>query len=215
MSWDDPVARAFRSGRFLEAQSLLTRKRECSEADQVLLAEVLHFIGDRAQANASARQLIATGRLTALNASRCGAVLADCLWYEGRVTQALEMLGKSVRLAEESKDVAEIARVSSHLLERTCDQRGFDGSLPLARRVRTYAARSGDPHVRAAVHNVFGRLEGRAGRLDSARKHFHLSRTLLATEPNLYLSSSAWLDEAVVLGIIGDIEQAIILAKLA
>jgi DNA-binding NtrC family response regulator len=37
---------------------------------------------------------------------------------------------------------------------------------------------------------------------------------LLATEPNLYLSASAWLDEAVVLGVIGDIAQGTSVAEI-
>ena len=209
MAWDDPVARAFRSGRFLEAQSLLTQRTEYSESEQTLLVEILLFLGDTDQAIDGAKRLSSSGRLSPLNGSRCAAVAAEHLWYGGRRAEASEVLNKAVRLAEESGDISQIARVASHLLERTCDQRGFDGSMPLARKVKTYAARSGDPHVRATVHNVFGRLEGRAGRLINARKHFHLSRTLLSAEPNLYLSASAWLDEAVVLGIIGDIQQAI------
>src|SRR5262245_32559464 len=213
MPSDDPVARAFRSGRYLEAYSHLKRKKECSESEQVLLIESLMFLGDTNQAVAGAKKLTVGGRLSHLNASRCAAVIAEHLWYQGKRAEATELLNKAVRLAEESKDISQIARVSSHLLERTCDQRGFDGSVPLARRVKTYSARSGDPQVRATVHNVFGRLEGRAGRFTNARKHFHLSRTLLSTEHNLHLSASAWLDEAVVLAIIGDIEQAIVFGE--
>ena len=126
MSWDDPISRAFRSGRFREAHELLLRKSERSDADQVMFVETSHFLGDKTQASAVARRLLTAGRLTALHASRCAGVLGDCLWYEGQVDEALEILAKTLRLAEESKDFNQVARAASHLLERTCDQRGFD-----------------------------------------------------------------------------------------
>ena len=55
-----------------------------------------------------------------------------------------------------------------------------------------------DPQVRASIHLTFGRLEGRAGHLRTALRHFAVARQLVAEDPNELLASSIDLDESSV-----------------
>ena len=65
--------------------------------------------------------------------------------------------------ARQAKEDELVAISTLELLERSCDRRGFNASVPLALTARRAVTRVGDPQVSARLHISFGRLEGRAG----------------------------------------------------
>jgi DNA-binding NtrC family response regulator/tetratricopeptide (TPR) repeat protein len=206
-------AMALRRGHFRDAYRFLAGTQVISDADAVLAAELFFFLGRSADARASVRRLLESGRLSSSLSYRCTTVLADIEWYAGDLNEGLRLYRKAVSLAEDSGNGDYQCRAFAQLLERTCDSTGFDSSLPLARVVRRHSARSADPHVHAQVHLTFGRLEAKAGHFSVAHRHFSLARKLLSSEHNLYLSSSIELDESVALWMAGDVAGATELAK--
>ena len=213
MELDRSAARAYREGRLLDCHDLLLRLPSPTDSEAVLAAELLSLLGRADDAEATARRLARTNKLSAGLLARCTSVLADCRWYGGDLGAGLELYKQAVRHAEASKETAIICRVNTQLLERTCDTTGFDSSLPLASVVRRSVTKSDDPQLHSLVHLAFGRLEAKAGRFAVAQRHFALSRGLLVSVPNFYLASSIDLDESVALWMTGDIASAIELAE--
>ncbi len=184
-----------------------------ADSEDVLATELLSLIGRADDAEAAATRLVRKNGLSSALLARCTSVLADCRWYRGDLSAGLELYQVAVRHAETSKDVSTICRATTQLLERTCDSKGFDSSLPLVGVVRRSVTRSDDPQMHSLVHLAFGRLEAKAGRFAVAQRHFHLARGLLVSDPNVYLASSIDLDESVALSLTGDIASAIDLAE--
>jgi hypothetical protein len=151
--------------------------------------------------------------LAAVEASRCTVVLADEAWYSGDFAQAVALYNKALSSAEQTDSVKQICVAGTLVLERTSDATGFDSSVSLASRVRKLAVRSGDAHLSVSTHLTFGRLEGKAGHFDVARRHFGIARKVLLREPNAWLLAATDLDESSVLSLCGDIVGAIELAK--
>ena len=62
---------------------------------------------------------------------------------------------------------------------------------------------------------MFGRVEGRAGHYDHGLRHFEIARTILCTEPNLWLDAAIDLGHASILSLIGDYSTAMEVAERA
>ena len=131
----------------------------------------------------------------------------------GDFAEAVAFYRKALSSAEQTDSVKQICVAGTLVLERTSDATGFDGSVSLASRVRKLAVRSGDAHLSVSTHLTFGRLEGKAGHFDVARRHFGIARKVLLREPNAWLLAATDLDESSVLSLCGDVIGAIELAK--
>ena len=198
---------AFRRGYFTDAMACLQNAQTSDLEDAVLRVETLYQRGFGKLADQEASQLL-RAKLEHSLTSRCLSVRAAHLWDEGQLQESLEISRAAVDAAERGRQIEQITKASAQLLERTCDSEGFDATVPLASYVRRCAMRSGDAHLIAYVHLVYGRLEARAGRADAARRHFQLSRRLVEPEDNLFVLASADLGDTVVLASQGDLRGA-------
>jgi DNA-binding NtrC family response regulator len=202
---------AYRLGRFTETLHLLKSSGSSSLEDSILRLEALYHCGHGRRAADEATHRL-NGDLEGSLASRCLGVVAAHLWDNGQLKEALTMSQAAAHAAERGRNLEQIARSMTQLLERTCDAETFDANLPLAADVRRAAIRCGDAQVLAYVHVAFGRLEARAGRSDVARRHFLVARRLAESEQNIFILASADLGDAVVLGSLGDLDGAYKLA---
>ena len=207
------LAACLRAGLFDQALKFLDSRRNLSLVDRVDRLEILHYSGETRQAAREARALLSERGFSAVEASRCTIVLADEAWYSGDFAQAVAFYRKALSSAEQTDNVKQICVAGTLVLERTSDATGFDSSVSLASRVRKLAVRSGDAHLSVSTHLTFGRLEGKAGHFDVARRHFGIARKVLLREPNAWLMAATDLDESGVLSLCGDVVGAIELAK--
>jgi DNA-binding NtrC family response regulator/tetratricopeptide (TPR) repeat protein len=208
------LADALRAGRIAEAAALIPRL-ERSPHGSVLALETLYFLGDGEHVRVEGRKLLESPSLTAGQLSRCALIIARQLFDDGLSEDGVQLLRIALTHAQRANALTEICLATAALLERTCDCAAFDASLPLAAQTRRAAARCGDAQVAATVHLTFGRLEGRAGRFQPARRHFAIARELLRQTPNLRLSSAADNDESSLLFFVGDLDGARTLATRA
>ena len=176
MSSPVDLAACLRAGLFGQALKFLDTRRNLSLVDRVDRLEILHYSGETRQAAREARALLSERGLSAVEASRCTIVLADEAGYSGDFAQAVAFYHKALSSAEQTDNVKQICVAGTLVLERTSDATGFDSSVSLASRVRKLAVRSGDAHLSVTTHLTFGRLEGKAGHFDVARRHFGIAR---------------------------------------
>jgi hydrogenase-4 transcriptional activator len=212
MQADKPAARAFRSGRLSEAFRLLGRGNRDS-TDDVMYCELLYLLGHSVRAASAAVAMLVKPAVTQAHRARYLAVLAAHQADEGRLEEAVASGRQALAAATQAGDPALASITAALLLERSCDRSGFDASLPLAAQTRRAAARCADPQIKAFVHLTFGRLEGRVGHLQTALRHFAISRELLTADQNGWLASSLDLDESSVLFLMGDSVGALALAE--
>jgi tetratricopeptide (TPR) repeat protein len=213
MSVKPETRRLYRAGLFGRVAQVLSNRTNLSEDETILLAEAFNILGLVDESKTLTAKLLAEGKIEPLHASKCNGLLADQYWHAGRFDCALELYHKAVALAEKADNLPQLCRSVLQLLERTTDRSGFDSSLPLANRARHYVVRCGDPQISTLIHLIFGRLEARAGHLDTSRKHFDLARKLLATDRNAWLAASIDLDESGVLALGGDFLGAVDLCR--
>jgi DNA-binding NtrC family response regulator/Flp pilus assembly protein TadD len=213
MSESTHPARLMRAGYFQRALDQLDKQHSTDSDLLVTRVEALNYVGQTEVAVAEARRLLRQNRVLPSGASKCTSVLGDQHWYSGDFTSALLLYQKALTLAEQAQDVAQICRVSARLLECVTDKTGFDSSLALANQVRKCAVKHGDVHLSVFTHITFGRLEGKVGHFDAAKKHFALARRLLVEEPSAWLASAVDLDESGVLSMLGDVDGAVELAE--
>ena len=203
---------ALRLGRFAEAVSLLGESDLKDPQSGGILAEALYGLGHTSRARACAERTLSRTSDQS-TASRCLSTLAALDRDDGRVEQSMVLCQRAADAAQQAKDDGLFAASTLELLERSCDRRGFSASLPLASLVRRAVTKVGDPQLSARLHISFGRLEGRAGHLERARRHFDLGRKLLVLAPNEWLSASVDLDESAVLTLLGDATGAMEMAS--
>ena len=209
------AARAFRAGRLSEASLLLERSGVRSIEDGVMLAELLYLGGQSSRAIAEAEARLSEPLLGPELKSRCLSLVAALAADDGNLDAALVAGRNALALADQASDSGLWATTAALLLERSCDQTGFDAALPMAAQVRRHALRCPDLQVRANVHLTFGRLEARVGHLHTALRHFAVARQLTLEDPNQLIASSIDLDESSVLSLLGDIPGALEMAQRA
>ena len=203
---------ALRLGRFAEAVSLLEGSHPKDPQVGGILAEALYGLGHTARARACAERTLSRTSDQSIG-SRCLSTLAALERDDGRVEQSMLLCQRAADAAQQAKDDGLFAASTLELFERSCDRRGFSASLPLASLTRRAVTKAGDPQLSARLHISFGRLEGRAGHLERARRHFDLAKKLLELAPNEWLSASVDLDESAVLTLLGDATGAMELAS--
>jgi DNA-binding NtrC family response regulator/tetratricopeptide (TPR) repeat protein len=206
------LAAALLGGRYRDAARLLNSV-ERSQENSVLVLEAAYYLAHGEEVLREGERLLRVPDLPLRFAARCARLVALQLCDDGRVPEGIARFRVALSKAAAAGDEGEVCLARTHLLERACDYDSFDGSLPLAAESRRAALRSGDPQVRAAVHNVFGRLEGRAGRYELARRHFEVARGLLLDSPNLRLSAALDNDDATLLALSGEFDRAFLLAQ--
>ncbi len=212
MATREHASAALRRGHFREAYELHSYRPHGSEASAVDHAEILFFLGNVIEGTRSAASLLKSKTLSPNLISRCTSLLAEERWLSGDPAASIGLYQRALKHAELSSEVPLICIAALRLLERSCDETGFDASAPLAQYSRRFAARAADCHIHAQVHLTFARLEAKLGNLPLAHKHFELARKMLAVEPNFYLEASADIDESVARWINGEITAAIELA---
>ena len=153
--------------------------------------------------------------LSVAQRARYHAILAACKADQGNLPDALAAIQQAMSFAEQAKDGALVALTAAVFLERSCDQAGFEASLPLASYTRRAAARCGDAQTLASVHLTFARLEGRCGRYQTALRHLAAGRELLKGDPNELTSAILDLDESGVLFLMEDAAGALETASRA
>ncbi len=209
----DAALRAFRAGELSKAWELLEHKGREGADDSVLRTELLYFLGNVDDSKERAERRLHTGVLTPSQKCRYLIVLSSCFTDRGDTRSAVQAARQAKSVAIESVDRRLIAVASSILLERSCDQSGFDASLPLASETRRAVVRCADSQIHAAAHLAFGRLEARAGNLQAALRHFQIGRQLMLAEPNHVIEAGLNLDESSVLSLMGDVPGAVELAS--
>ena len=203
---------ALRLGRFAEAVSLLDETDLRDPQSGGILAEALYGLGHAARARACAERTLSRTSNQSV-ASRCLSTLAALDCDDGRVEQSMLLCQRAADAAQQAKDDGLFAVSTLELLERRCDRGGFSASLPLASLTRRAVTKVGDPQLSARLHISFGRLEGRAGHLERARRHFDLGRKLLGMAPNEWLSASVRSRWSAVLTLLGDATGAMEMAS--
>ena len=208
------LANAIRSGRFNDAAELVSRLDRSPES-AVLALEASYFLGDAYHVRAEGHRLGQLSSLSPTLSARCARILAAQLCDDGRVQEAIALFRVALAHAHRGNNPAEICLATAYLLERTCDYDPFSASLPLAAEARKATARCGDPQATAVAHNIFGRLEARAGRFSTAQRHFAICRELLQLAPNLRVAATVDNDETTVLVLLGDLAGALELVHRA
>src|SRR5262245_51871514 len=203
---------AFRTGHFRDAQQLIERNE--SIETQVLRLELDYFLGQATSVRENGKRILHTVNDPIL-ASRAASVLASQFSDDGAFVPSLDWSQKAVDFARRSGDLVQSTATLCALLERTCDRAAFSGSLPLSLLTRRTSIRCGVPKVTSATHLTFGRLEARVGHFESAKRHFKLSREILSSEIDLFLSASIDLDESSLQSLLGDIAGALEMARRA
>jgi DNA-binding NtrC family response regulator len=208
MANDSAVDRLVRRGHFAEVLSVIGGRADLALDLQTTRAEALSIVGHGEEAQSLAEHLVSLRDLSCRDAARCVGVVARELWDVGRMEESIAASRDALKRALEAGDNEQICLASGRLLERTCDRTWFDASLPLALQTRKYATRCGDRQVAAATHLTFGRLEGKVAHFDLAIRHVNQARGLLVDDPNARLSAESFLEEACILGLIGDLIRA-------
>ena len=203
---------AFRAGRFREAAEVI--ERNGSIESEVLQLEVDYFMGLAAQVRMNGRRIVQSVQDAKL-ASRSASVLASQLSDDGAFAESLDLSQRAVHFAQRSGDLAQLSATLCALLERSCDRAAFSGSVPLALLARRTSIRCGTPRTASATHLTFGRLEARVGHFQSAIRHFNLSREVLPSKADLFLSASIDLDESSLRSLLGDVGGALDMASRA
>jgi DNA-binding NtrC family response regulator/tetratricopeptide (TPR) repeat protein len=207
------AAEAARRGYFKEAARLLVDDRQLS--NRLLRLEIEYYLGNAEHVHVQGPRVFSETKNDARFAFRAASILASQYFDDGRSDRSLDYCQQAVQFAERSGDLEHLAAGACTLLERTCVRTAFDTSLPLALLARRASIRCGRAAVSASTHLTFGRLEARAGRFNAARRHFTVSRSLLASEPNLLSSASLDLDESSLHALLGDTLGALEMAKRA
>ena len=217
MPQETVALKAYRAGRLLEVSRLLSRGVENPD-DAALEVEVLYLRGDALSARTFAEKRLksaSSASLSVAQRARYHAILAACKADQGNLPDALAAIQQAMSFAEQAKDGALVALTAAVFLERSCDQAGFEASLPLASYTRRAAARCGDAQTLASVHLTFARLEGRCGRYQTALRHLAAGRELLKGDPNELTSAILDLDESGVLFLMEDAAGALETASRA
>jgi DNA-binding NtrC family response regulator len=202
------IVLTLRRGCFSEAKQLLDGLSSPGPEESVVSLEVSYYLGDLQKTMARGLTLQRASRDKKLEA-RVLRVLASAAWDRGDLEHAVTLSREAHQASLETRDSVLVCRTAADLLERTCNERAFNASLPLSSLARRAAYRSGDAHAVAFVHLVHARLEGRAGMLGPARRHLNQCLALATTDENLWLQSATFLDESHVISIGGDVDSAI------
>ncbi len=213
--YEGAVANALRGGRFLDAASRLKDQERRDVNLEVLELETFYFLGRSVFVRENGGRMLERSDLTPGQFARCLFIVASQCWDDGQVKDAIPQLVRSIEAAEKASDAVAVCRATAKLLECTCDNVAFHASLPLAMQARRAATHCGDPHALVSVHVTLGRLEARAGRFQTAMRHFQTSRRLLSDDPNLFWSASLHIGESTLCGLSGDPRRALELAATA
>src|SRR5262245_1273578 len=205
---NNDIFATLRRGHFLEAKQLLNGFSNRDPEESVASLEVSYYLGDLQRSLTLSSTLQRTIKDKKLEA-RILRVLACATWDRGDLEYAIALSREAHQISLETRDSALICRTAADLLERTCNERAFNASLPLSSLARRAAYRSGDAHALAFVHLVHARLEGRAGMLGAARRQLSRSLALATADENAWIQAAALLDESHVVSIEGDVDAAI------
>jgi transcriptional regulator with PAS, ATPase and Fis domain len=210
---DESVAYTlFVQGRFIEAAKAV----KTAVDDPALALEINYFLGSpSAQTRAEAKRIIQSKTSGKIARARAMRIIGNQLRDEGAFKEASARFRSAVEELNGESAPLELPFALFALLECECDTEAFDASRATALLARTAALRSGDAAVLASAHHTFGRLEARVGNYSRALRHFAMARTNLVEAPSVYLQAAVDLDESSTRSLIGDFEEALVLASSA
>jgi len=206
---DNAALRAFREGRFNDADLAARTDGSADIHAAILRLEIDYFLARTQNVRRDGKTLFGKVTDDSLLASRCASILAAQHCDDGDFDSGLGWSQRAVDLAERSGNLPQLSRAICALLERTYNRSIYSASLPLALSARRISIRCSEPHIAAATHLTFARLEARIGNFTAARRHFALTRELLSPGANLWLSTSVDLDESSLLSLVGDMRGAL------
>jgi transcriptional regulator with PAS, ATPase and Fis domain len=181
------------AGHFIDALRTLETGRLTHEdrvAGLVLRATLLFQLGRIGEARSTALDL---GRmdLSPAHRSACEYVLGKVARENREHDVAVEHLTRSISLAKQAKNLAQVCRAQLSLMLLVCDGQGPDAASPLIADTRSNVIKLGNPQTSAALHVFVGEAEAKRGLLASAHRHSVLALELLRTAPNIWLESIA------------------------
>jgi transcriptional regulator with PAS, ATPase and Fis domain/tetratricopeptide (TPR) repeat protein len=178
------------NGLFSDALRVLNESvipREGRIAAAVLSSELLERTGHYKQARAGAETLLKSAHLSPEHRATCDFVLGRIAADEGQSDIATAHLQRSITTATAARDFERVAWAQMRMLIILFDASGPEAVAPLLSELRANAARTGNPHVFAALHLNIAQMECKRGLLGSADRHIKLAIKNLADCPNTWL----------------------------
>ncbi len=121
----------------------------------------------------------------------CEQVLGLLRRRQGAIGQARNHFQTAIQIANESRDQKRTAWASLHLFRTLAESEAAAAIAGMLPEVRKVVARAGDVQIAAYLHDSIALMEVANGRLNEARRHIKLARSLLESDPN------AWLQQVV------------------
>lgn len=182
------VNERFRAGYLEESLKELRRVYDPkTPADRVLMAELLLETEGQEQIRSLIGQYVDLPTLEASVRARAYMALATALRRENRLSEAIRLQERAVRMASGSGDAAVMCRTQLLLMSAKFELFGPASLGTLAAETWQSAMSSGDSLLLALVHCHFAGFEGRRGAFDLARRHLDLGRKHLEREENPHL----------------------------
>jgi DNA-binding NtrC family response regulator len=182
------VNERFRAGYLEESLKELRRVYDPKiPADRVLMAELLIETEGQEQIRSLIGQYADLATIESSVRARAYLTLATALRRENRLSEAIRLHERAVRVASGSGDVAVMCRAQLLLMSAKFELFGPSSLGTLAAETWQSAMSSGDSLLLALVHCHFAGFEGRRGAFDLARRHLDLGREHLKHEGNPYL----------------------------
>jgi tetratricopeptide (TPR) repeat protein len=192
-----------RSGRFLEAVSILQqrtqrsgRARKTDAVTDSLLADALQRVGNNDHAEAIASRTLQNASSMNHVGARCHFTLGNVYRDRGDTSKSVEHLQIASTLA--SSDLELSCWTHLRLMVVLSELSGAQTAMARIDDVKRALITYGDARPFAALHLWLVEVEGMRGNLESARQHLKTAETLLSTVEDVWLRGYLAINKSVV-----------------
>ena len=183
----DPASQLAAFGRFADAMAALPEAAGRFDSVSLLLrADLFERLGRFSQSDAMLQRLAKLQNLSEFQLSWIDLIRGRLCAEHGDFNGALASFQRAALTSARAVQ-PELSCVSRlHLLELLADTSGPDATSTMISELKGAVGRIGAPALTIMLHLAVGRIEGRRGLLQNARRHCHAALRLITDHPNIW-----------------------------